>query len=135
MPAQKKPNKSAKGTPFSEWVVAGIGAVLVLATIAILLYSAATSDDAPPRLSVRAVSIQPAGSQFLVVIEVGNDGGSTAADARIEAERREHGVVVERRETTIDFVPPKSKRRAGVFFSREPKADELTLRASGYREP
>jgi uncharacterized protein (TIGR02588 family) len=107
----------------------------VLASIAVLIHSAATSGDSPPRLSLRVTSIEPAGEQFLVSLEVGNAGGSTAADARLEAELRQGGAVVERSETTLDFVPPNSKRRAGVLFSRDPRALDLKLRVSGYREP
>ena len=132
---QKKPNANRRGIPRSEWIAASIGAALVLGSIAILVYSALTSRDSPPRLLVQVASIQSAGAQFLVIIEVGNEGGSTAADVHIEAELRDRGVLVERSKTTVDFVPPKAKRRAGVFFSREPRANELTLRASGYREP
>ena len=115
--------------------MASIGAALVLGSIAILVYSAATLRDSPPRLSVRVVSIDASSEQFLIVIEVANEGGSTAADARIEAELRQHGAVIERSEITLDFVPPKSKRRGGMFFGRDPRAHELMLRASGYREP
>jgi uncharacterized protein (TIGR02588 family) len=132
---KKNPNAKRRDIPRSEWMVASIGVALVLASIAILIHSAATSHNAPPSLSVRVVSIQPAGEQFLVIIEVGNDGDLTAADASIEAELRGRGAVVERSETSLDFVPPKSKRQAGVFFSRDPRANELTLRASGYRKP
>jgi uncharacterized protein (TIGR02588 family) len=80
-------------------------------------------------------AIESSGERFLVVIEVGNEGGSTAADARIEAELRQNGEVVEQSEITVDFVPPNSRRRAGLFFTRDPRAIELTMRASGYREP
>jgi uncharacterized protein (TIGR02588 family) len=133
MPKKAKPD--GQSIPRSEWIAASIGAALVIASIAILVYSAATSQESPPRFSVRVASIQPAAEQFLVIIEVGNEGGSTAADARIEAELREHGEVIERSETTLDFIPPKSKRRAGVLFSREPGTNQLRLRVSGYREP
>jgi uncharacterized protein (TIGR02588 family) len=132
---RKKPSAERQGIPPSEWAVATIGAALVLASIVILVHSGLTSHDAPPRLSIRVAAIQPAGERFLVVIEVNNEGGSTAADARIEAELRQHGEIVEQREITVDFVPPKSKRRAGLFFTRDPRAIELTMRASGYREP
>lgn len=132
---KKKVIANRQGIPASEWIAAGIGVALVLGSIAVLVHSALTSPESPPQLSVRVASIQQTGEQFLVIIEVGNEGGSTAADTRIEAELREHGAVVERSETTVDFVPPKAKRRAGVFFRRKPAPDELTLRASGYREP
>jgi uncharacterized protein (TIGR02588 family) len=133
---QKKTNSRRRDIPLSEWIAAAIGVAVVLASVAILVYGAATSHDSPPRLSVRVGSIEKAGAQYLVIVEVFNEGGSTAADARIEAELRPNGVMVERGETTIDFVPPKSKRRAGVFFNREPAgANQLTVRASSYREP
>ena len=131
---QKKPQIERRTIPRSEWIAAGIGVALVLASITVLIHSAATLRGSP-QLSVRAASTEPAGRQYLVTIEVGNQGGSTAADARIEAELRRGAEIVERSETTIDFVPPKSKRRAGLFFLNDPRAHELTLRASGYREP
>jgi uncharacterized protein (TIGR02588 family) len=135
MGKKAKSDAQRRGVPRSEWIAAGIGAALVLASIAILVHGAATSRSSPPRLSVRVASIEKAGEQYVVVIEVGNEGGTTAAEARIEAELRQHGTVVERSETTFDFVPPKAKRKAGVFFRRDPRSNELTLRASGYREP
>jgi uncharacterized protein (TIGR02588 family) len=134
-PMQKRTPPSGGGIPISEWIAASVGVVLVAASIAILVHSAMTSPDSAPRLSMRVASIEKAGEEFLVIIEVGNEGGSTAADARIMAELRVDGVAVEHSETTIDFVPPKSTRRAGVLFSREPRADQLTMRVSGYREP
>jgi uncharacterized protein (TIGR02588 family) len=124
-----------RGIPRSEWATAGCGAALLLASMVTLIYSALTSGGSPPRLSAHVVSIQPAGEQFLVTIEVRNEGGSTAADVGIEAELRQHGAVVERSEVTVDFVPPKSRRRAGILFARDPRANELKLRALGYREP
>jgi uncharacterized protein (TIGR02588 family) len=135
MPKQSKSNTQSQGIPPSEWIAASAGAALLLASIAILVYSAATSPHPLPRLSVRVASIEEAGEQYLVMIEVSNEGGSTAAEAPIEAELGQHGQVLERSEVTIDFVPPKSKRQAGVFFRRDPKSYELTLRISGYREP
>jgi uncharacterized protein (TIGR02588 family) len=123
------------GIPISEWIAASIGVVLVLSSIAILVHSALTSPASAPRLSIRATSIEKTGEQFLALIEITNEGGSTAADVRIEAELRDDGVAIERSETTVDFVPPRSKRRAGVLFSRKPQPNYLVLRVSGYREP
>jgi uncharacterized protein (TIGR02588 family) len=131
----KRDNQQRRRIPIVEWVFAGFGAALVLAAIAILLHSAATSPPSAPRLSVRVTSIEPAGEQFVVLLEAFNEGGSTAADARIEAELRQNGSIIERSETTLDFIPPKSRRRAGVFFRQDPRRSHLTLRAAGYRDP
>ena len=76
------------------------------------------TEDSPPRLALRVLSMEKAGDHFLVRVEVANKGGSTAAEAHVEAELRENGTVIERSETTIDFVPPNSKRKVGVFFRR-----------------
>jgi uncharacterized protein (TIGR02588 family) len=121
--------------PRGEWIAAAIGATLVVAAISILVYHAATSANSPPRLTVRAVSTGSAGEQFLVQIEVENHGGSTAAGVTVEAELLDRGAVIERSEATLEFVPPASTQRAGVFFSRDPRRSELKLRASGYHEP
>ena len=59
---------------------------LVLGSIAVLVHSALTSPGSPRQLYVHVASIQQTGEQFLVIIEVGNEGGSTAADTRIESD-------------------------------------------------
>jgi uncharacterized protein (TIGR02588 family) len=129
------PKSRRQGIPASEWAAAGVGAALVLASLAILIHGALTSGNGPPRLSLRAASVEKSGDRYLVMVEVMNGGHSTAADVRIEAELRDRDAVVERSEATIDFAPARSKRQAGVFFDRDPNAFELKLRASGYREP
>jgi uncharacterized protein (TIGR02588 family) len=35
----------------------------------------------------------------------------------------------------LDYVPPRSSREGGLWFSRDPRAGRLTLRATGYAEP
>ena len=35
----------------------------------------------------------------------------------------------------LDYLPPHSKRRGGLFFTRDPRQFELQARAFGYEEP
>jgi uncharacterized protein (TIGR02588 family) len=133
--APERKNRKSSDIPLSEWIAAIIGAALVVASIGVLVYTAVTTADAPARLSLRVVSIENAGEEFLVQIEIANNGGSTAADAHIEAELRQQEEVVQRSETTVDFVPPNSTRRAAVLFSQDPRARTLKLRTLGYRDP
>ena len=36
---------------------------------------------------------------------------------------------------TLDYLPQDSERRGGLFFTEDPAAYELVLRAQGYAEP
>jgi uncharacterized protein (TIGR02588 family) len=36
---------------------------------------------------------------------------------------------------TIDYVPSRSSRKAGLFFMRDPREFDLSLRALGYQSP
>jgi uncharacterized protein (TIGR02588 family) len=124
----KKSNQSQRrDIPIGQRIFAAIGAVFVLASIATLLYSVSTSHsvstsrDSGPILSVRVGSIKRVARQFLVIVEVRNEGGSTAADTLIEAVLQQDGSVIERSGVILDFVPPKSCQQAGVLFERDPE--------------
>jgi uncharacterized protein (TIGR02588 family) len=84
-------------------------------------------------VSVLEVSPQPEG--WLVEILVSNDGGKTAAALGIEGSLANDDGVVETRAATIDYLPPNSQRRAGLFFMRDPAGLELELRPIGFEEP
>jgi uncharacterized protein (TIGR02588 family) len=43
--------------------------------------------------------------------------------------------VVETSQATIDYLPQRSERRGGLFFTRNPEGLDLNLRAEGYSEP
>ena len=38
-------------------------------------------------------------------------------------------------EAVLDYVPAGSDREGGLWFSRDPRAGQLTLRAKGYADP
>jgi uncharacterized protein (TIGR02588 family) len=42
---------------------------------------------------------------------------------------------VESSEVTIDYVPGEATRRAGIYFSRDPRLHRLEIRAKGYDIP
>ena len=121
--------------PFWEWLVVGSGAAVVGASLGLLVYQGLTAPNSPPDITVRAISVQQSRAGFLVRIRVANDGGTTAARVMVEGALREAGRMVETAETTIDYVPPRSKRRGGLFFTRDPRSLEMTIRAKGYEEP
>jgi uncharacterized protein (TIGR02588 family) len=118
-----------------EWAVALLGLVLVLGSIGFLAYQVVAGDDSPPDVLISADAILPVKSGYLVQIRAVNQGGSTAAELRIEGTLRSESGSVETSETVIDYVPAHSHRKGGLFFTQDPRQFSLQLRAKGYAEP
>lgn len=118
-----------------EWTIGAIGAAIVAAAIAFLLFEAIAVDKSPPDVQVSLQSTLPRQNGFLVKIRAENIGGEPAAHVSITAELIQEEKVVETREMEFEHLPPHSKREAGFFFVRDPRLLEIRLRARGYREP
>lgn len=122
---------------FWEWVVAALGLLLVLGSVAFLLYDASTDPSRPPEPVVQVLEIQPRTGQagFLVRLRVDNASRSTAASLRIEGELKQGDEVLERSETEFQYLPGRSSREAGLFFTRDPRSLQLELSARSFQEP
>ena len=64
-----------------------------------------------------------------------NQGGSAAAELTIEGELISPDGSAETSEAVLDYVPARSSREGGLWFSGDPRAGQLTLRATGYADP
>lgn len=128
--AQREPPPSAW-----EWLVAGVGLLLLLASIGYLLHDAFTGEDGPPVPVVRLVDMRPQEGRYLVQVKVVNQGRATAAALRVEGELRRGAEVVERSEIEFEHVPGRSSREGGLFFLQDPRALQLVLTARSYRKP
>ena len=117
------------------WGIALLGLVLVLGSIAFMVYEAVIGDTSPPDVVVRVESIEDAGSGFLVMFRTINEGGSTAAGLTIEGTLMNGTENVETSNTTIEYLPSHSERNGGLFFTLDPRQYELELRATGYEDP
>jgi uncharacterized protein (TIGR02588 family) len=73
-------------------------------------------------LTVIVDSVAKASSGYLARITVHNTGGSTAAQVEIEGELTVGGEM-ERSEVTLDYVPDRSQKHAGLMFRRNPLPD------------
>jgi uncharacterized protein (TIGR02588 family) len=132
-PAKQSPG--AQGTPLLEWIAGAIGGVLVLVTLGVIGHEALFGDPSPPSVTVEAREVHAVKGGWLVEVEVINMGGSPAAAVVIEGELTPTGQPPETAEATFDYVPDHSRRRGGLFFSHDPRAGQLTLRAKGFTEP
>jgi uncharacterized protein (TIGR02588 family) len=66
---------------------------------------------------------------------VQNHAEATAAAVQIEGTLASATSRAETSRATIDYVPGRSTRRAGLFFSADPSSGQLSVRATGYEEP
>ena len=131
--SQKQQEKDA--IPIWEWIVAGVGLVLVASVIGFLIYEAFTGKRLPPDVKLSVDSVVEIRNGFLVRITAVNEGGMTAEGVIVEAELRSGTEPVERSRTTIDYLPPRSEKRVGLFFTRDPRQLDLRVRSLGYEEP
>jgi uncharacterized protein (TIGR02588 family) len=126
---------SADIIPFWEWIVAYIGLALVLGSIGFMLYQAIAGDPSPPQVAVRTEAIRDLGHGYLVQIRAINQGGSAAANVGIEGMLTNHSGPIEVSQTILDYVPARSYRQGGLFFTHNPQQFHMQLRAMGYAEP
>ena len=121
--------------PLLEWIVGGLGAVLVGGAIAFLVYHSLTRDRTPPDVRVVAERVLDLQNGYLVQFRASNQGGSAAAQLTIEGELAGPDGETELSEAVLDYLPPRSDREGGLVFSRDPRAGQLSLRAKGYARP
>jgi uncharacterized protein (TIGR02588 family) len=134
-PSGSQNQQEENAIPIWEWIVAGIGFMLVASVIGFLFYEAIAGSQLPPDVKLSVDSVVQTRNGYLAKITAINEGGMTAAGVVIEGELRRGTELVERSWTTIDYLPPRSEQRGGLFFTRDPRHFELQVRPSGYVEP
>lgn len=121
-----------------EWVVFGVGLLLVVSTLAYLVYDGATAADTPPdiEVTVKPDEARQGAQGFIVPVEVFNRGGQTAEGVSVEVVLEAAGSPEpERGEFTLAFLPRQGTREGFVVFRNDPRAGRLTARAHGYEKP
>jgi uncharacterized protein (TIGR02588 family) len=121
--------------PLLEWIVGGLGAVLVGGAIAFLVYHSLTRDQTPPDVRVVTQRVLDLQNGYLVQFRASNLGGSAAAELTIEGELAGPDGATEVSDVVLDYLPPRSDREGGLVFSRDPRIGQLSLRATGYAKP
>ena len=116
--------------------MAVLGALTALALLGFIGREALSgANDGPAVLAVHAERFTPARGGFVTEVEVQNLSDSTAAAVQIEGVLKRGDAVVETSRATIDYVPGRGSRTAGLVFTRDPAAHRLEVRATGYQEP
>jgi uncharacterized protein (TIGR02588 family) len=128
---RQKPSR----TPWLEWLAAGIGLVLTLGVLGSIGWQAFGDSSAPPAIVVEVMRVDAVEKGYRVEFRARNTAGSTAAQVEIEGKLAADGAEVETGHVVFDYIPGHSERKGGMFFTREPQLDRLTLRALGFATP
>lgn len=125
--------KSHATSPW-EWVIAGVGGVMICAVIGYMVWAGLTTREGLPELELAQMGTTRAGTSYLVEVSVRNQGPTTAASAQIEGQIEGPEGALEASEATVDFVPPYSSRTVFLQFSKDPDG-RLHLRVKGMSKP
>ena len=109
--------------------------MLVAGALGLLLYKAIWREVSPPEVIVRVISVVPMQNGYLVRFHAVNEGGSTAEGVVIEGELGRGTERAETSHTTLDYLPARSEKRGGLFFTHDPRQFDFQMRAFGYEEP
>lgn len=120
--------------PLWEWIIAALGAALVMGMIGFMGHRALQENPAVPDLRVVPREVHPSANGFVVMLDVRNSGAG-AANVAIEGTLDDRGDIIESSGVTLDYVPADSHREAGLLFRRDPSRHRLQVRATGYASP
>lgn len=118
-----------------EWLVFGVGLVLVAGALGCLVYDGATGSDAPPGIEVKLGTPLPTAHNFLVPVSVINHGGRTAEGVTVEVTLEGAGGEPERGEFGVAFLPRGATREGWVAFRADPRTGQLKPRVLGFEKP
>jgi uncharacterized protein (TIGR02588 family) len=123
------------GTSTLEWVLAGVGCLVLASAILYLLVSAFTEEDGPAQIVVRPLGVTAMQEKFVVAFEAENLAGLSVGAVTVAGELLDGGEPVEENTVTLDYLPRNSVRSGALIFRRDPARYNLVLTATSYAEP
>jgi uncharacterized protein (TIGR02588 family) len=121
--------------PALEWLLGGMGALMVAGAIGFLAWSGSVQGDTHPDIRVEVERVIEQRNGWLVLVRAFNEGGSAAAEVTVGGQLAAPDGTVETAELRLDYLPSRSDRQGGLFFTRDPRGHDLKVRALGYAEP
>lgn len=121
--------------PWLERVASGIGLLLVLGIFGVIGWQVFNGASTPPAITVDIENVAPVEGGHRVLFRARNTAGGAAAQVEIEGKLSPAGMDPETSRVVLDYIPGRSERRGGLFFSRDPRAGALSVRATGFAEP
>jgi uncharacterized protein (TIGR02588 family) len=123
------------GKPLTEWVSAGLGAIIAIATFTVVALEVPGEEADGPDVRLTVTSIAPASGGYLVRIRARNLSGATAAALEVEGILKRGSETIETSRVTFDYVPSGSVESGGLWFHQDPRLYQVSVRAIGYQDP
>jgi uncharacterized protein (TIGR02588 family) len=133
--AKRSDQRKEGHTPILEWVLGGIGCVLLVSCVVFLVYEGLSSDEQPGPITATVLEIVDVGNRHVVTFEVMNGGSQTLSNFQVSGRLLERDREVERATTTIDYLPGRSSQQGGFYFDRDPRDMRLEIVPEGYQKP
>ena len=121
--------------PAAEWAVGALGALLLVATVAFFVREAARGPARPPDIVVAVDTVVAGRGGWLVRVRARNLGDETAAAVMLRGTLTTPDGASADRETTLDYLPGRSERRAGLVFPADPRRGTLRVEVVGHQTP
>jgi uncharacterized protein (TIGR02588 family) len=118
-----------------ERCVATLGALLVVGMLGFLGRELLAGRDAPAGVRVTVRRVQQVEGGWLVHFEAKNLGTATLADLAVLGQLQLGPGEVEAREVHLDYLPGRSSREGGLYFTQDPQQHALTLVPGSYQRP
>jgi uncharacterized protein (TIGR02588 family) len=127
--------KKVTHVPPWEWAFGIVGFMLVAATVVFLAYHAIVGEGGPPDIALRVETVTALESGYLVAFSATNSGGLAAGSVTVQGQLRSDSATLETSEMTFQYLPARSERKGGLYFSRDPRRHTIVLSARGYEKP
>lgn len=127
--------KAEQQVPWLEWVASGIGLLLVLGIFGVIGWQVLNDASTPPAITVFIENVAPVEGGYRVLFRARNSAGEAAAQVEVEGKLSGAGLDSETSRVVLDYIPGHSERHGGLFFTRDPRASDLSVRATGFAEP
>jgi uncharacterized protein (TIGR02588 family) len=121
-----------RGATRAERVLGGLGTLLVVGLLCFLAYQAVWPRGAAPDLRTTVSTVEQVGDQWAVRFTVENSGGGTAENVTVVGEITREGRTLGQSSTTIDYLPPHSRRDGTLLFDTDPDDGTLAVRTAGF---
>lgn len=125
----------AQHTPLLEWIASGIGLLLVVCMFSLIGWQAFDDPKSPPAIIVEVSDVSSVSGGYRVIFQARNAGGAAAAQVRIDGVVSAGNQGSETSSVILDYIPGRSAREGGLFFTQDPRTGNLVLRASGFANP
>jgi uncharacterized protein (TIGR02588 family) len=136
MAQTNKPNSRAQERPpFLEWLLGGVGVVLLAACVSFLVYEGLRGDEQPGTVSATVKDIVSREGTHIVTFEVHNAGTQTLSNLQLTARVLDGDREIERVTTTIDYLPGRSRQEGGFYLQHDPRRYKLDIAPEGYQKP